>query len=72
MRYGGLVKTFGQRIRYLREQAGLSQEELAVAAHLHRTAVGFIERGERGSTLQTVEKLAKALRVPPRDLFPPF
>jgi transcriptional regulator with XRE-family HTH domain len=67
-----LVKIFGERVRHLRERAGLNQEQLAAVARLHRTAIGFIERGERGSTLQTVEKLAKALRVPPRELFPPY
>jgi transcriptional regulator with XRE-family HTH domain len=72
VRYGGLVKVFGERVRDLRERAGFSQEELADVARLHRTAIGFIERGERGSTLQTIEKLAKALKVTPRELFPPF
>lgn len=72
VRQSGLVKIFGDRVRQLRDRAGMSQEELADAARLHRTAIGFIERGERGSTLQTIEKLAKALRVSPRDLFPPY
>ncbi|MEM1099695.1 MAG: helix-turn-helix transcriptional regulator [Planctomycetota bacterium] len=61
---------FGKRVRAVREDAGLSQEGLADAAGLHRTHVSLIERGQRSCRLETVEALAKALRVQPAELMP--
>jgi transcriptional regulator with XRE-family HTH domain len=61
-------KKFGERIRYLRKQAGLSQEELADAGGLHRTYIGSIERGERNISLINIVQLARALRVKPASL----
>lgn len=56
-----ICKRFGARIRALRVARGLSQEELAQNAGLHRTYVGGIERGERNVSLVNIEKLAIAL-----------
>ena len=58
-----LPQHFGDVIRARREAAGLSQEALATAAHLHRTYVGMLERGERTPTLLTVLFLARALKT---------
>jgi len=52
-----------QRLRSLRAVLGISQEELAVRAELHRTYVGSIERRERNVSLDNVERLARALEV---------
>ena len=60
---------FGQRVRLLRKQAGLSQEGLAEAAGLHRTYVSSIERGQRNVGLDNIVRLARALEVEPRSLF---
>lgn len=49
---------------------GLSQEELAHAAGLHRTHVSLIERNRRSVRLETLEKLAMALRIEPASLVP--
>lgn len=65
-------RRFGKELRQLREQAGLSQEEFAERAGVHRTYVGGIERGERNPTLQTICRLAAALNVPPRRLLDCF
>ena len=59
-----LVDVFARNVRLLRQQADLSQEELAERADLHRTYIGSIERGERNVSLENVERLAKALKVP--------
>jgi transcriptional regulator with XRE-family HTH domain len=60
---------FGATIRTLRDERGLSQEELAERAGLHRNYVGGVERGERNIALENIVKLAKALSVATRDLF---
>jgi transcriptional regulator with XRE-family HTH domain len=58
----------GANLAYCRKRAKLSQEELAVMASLHRTAVGQIERGERVCRVDTLIKLAGSLNIPPGDL----
>jgi transcriptional regulator with XRE-family HTH domain len=63
---------FGTTLRRLRDERGYSQEELAERAGLHRNYVGGVERGERNVALENIVKLAKALSIPPRDLFIDF
>lgn len=58
----------GANLAYCRRRAKLSQEELAVMASLHRTAVGQIERGERVCRVDTLVKLAGSLEIPPEEL----
>ncbi|HEY5709317.1 MAG TPA: helix-turn-helix transcriptional regulator [Solirubrobacterales bacterium] len=58
----------GSNLAYCRRRAKLSQEELAVMASLHRTAVGQIERGERVCRVDTLVKLAGSLEIPPEEL----
>ena len=55
-------------IRRLRGDRGISQEELADLAGLHRTYVGSIERSERNVSIDNIAKLATALRVDISDL----
>lgn len=64
------IRDFGKRVRELRLARGLSQEALADAAGLHRTAISLIEIANRSSTLETVEKIARALDVQPASLMP--
>jgi transcriptional regulator with XRE-family HTH domain len=59
---------FGRVVRELREEQGLSQEELGNRTGLHRNHVGQVERGELAPTLTSVEVLADALGVPPSEL----
>jgi transcriptional regulator with XRE-family HTH domain len=65
----GLYRSFGDRLRELRLAAGISQEELAHRARLHRTYLGGIERGERNPSLANLHKLAQALGVDLATLF---
>lgn len=58
-----LALRFGATVRKLRSQQGLSQEQLAEKANLHRTYIGMIERGEKNITLENIEKIAKALGI---------
>jgi len=60
---------FARRVRELRIERGLSQDELADAAGLHRTYIGTVERGEQSIGVDNVEKIAKALKVPIMELF---
>lgn len=60
---------FGQRVRELRQAAGLSQEAFALKAGLNRTYVGDIERGERNVALDNIGKIAKTLRISIVELF---
>ena len=53
-----LVK-FGEKVREERLKQGLSQEELASKAGVHRTYIGMIERAEKNITLENIEKIAK-------------
>ncbi|ADH87129.1 helix-turn-helix domain-containing protein [Desulfurivibrio alkaliphilus] len=54
---------FGGRVKLARKNKGLSQEELASKASLHRTYIGMIERAEKNITLINMMKIAKALDV---------
>jgi ribosome-binding protein aMBF1 (putative translation factor) len=54
---------FGRAVRKHRIAAGMSQEQLAYRADIHRTYVGDVERGERNIGLVNVERLASALGV---------
>ncbi|MCB0742959.1 MAG: helix-turn-helix transcriptional regulator [Ignavibacteriae bacterium] len=62
-----LIK-FGERVREIRKEKGLSQEELAHKADLHRTYIGMIERAEKNITLINIEKIANALEVNIKEL----
>jgi len=61
MSYADVKKRFGLVIKTWRRKSGISQEELAWRAGLHRSYVADIERGARNASLQSIEKLAKAL-----------
>lgn len=63
-----LLLSFGRNVRAARERAGLSQEQLAALASLHRTYVGSLERGERNVSIINVHKLAAALHTDPGAL----
>ena len=58
----------GQKVRALREQKGMSQEELAFETGLHRTYISGIERGVRNPTVLILERLAQKLDVQPAEL----
>jgi transcriptional regulator with XRE-family HTH domain len=58
-----LLVRFGERVRLLRQAAGLSQEALAALCGLDRTYISGIERGKRNVSLENLKVLARALNV---------
>ena len=56
-------KTLGSALRDFRAQAGLSQEDLANEAGLHRNYVGGVERGERNPSFESIGRILRALGV---------
>lgn len=66
---GDILRALGSAIRFHREKLGISQEELAHHAGLHRTYISDIERGTRNVSLLNLVRLADALGVPISHLF---
>jgi transcriptional regulator with XRE-family HTH domain len=58
-----LLKEFGNRIRNLRAQENLSQEQLSYKTGFHRTYIGMIERGERNISLTNMAVFAKVFSL---------
>jgi transcriptional regulator with XRE-family HTH domain len=58
-----IAQRFGDRLRQLRKNVGLSQEAFAVKCGLDRTYISGIERGRRNVSLRNIEVIAKALGV---------
>jgi transcriptional regulator with XRE-family HTH domain len=63
-----LAPRVGRVVRQLREASGLSQEELAAEAGLHRTYISLVERGRRNITVDALSQIAEALGVYPSRL----
>lgn len=63
-----LAQIFGQNVRRIRQEKGMTLEALADEVGLAYTYVGQIERGQRNPTLGVVERIAKALSTDPLAL----
>lgn len=59
----------GHRIRVLRENAKMSQKDLAYAADLDRSYIASIENGKRNVSIVNIEKIAVALGINLKDFF---
>lgn len=68
MRKRDILLRFGERVRFLRKDRGLSQEAFAGLCGLDRTYIGGVERGERNISLRNIEIIAKALGISVFDL----
>jgi transcriptional regulator with XRE-family HTH domain len=62
------LRALANRIKELRDQKGISQEELAHRAGLSRTGMGFLETGKRWPRLDTLMKVADGLNIPLNEL----
>lgn len=65
----GIIKLFGENVRYYRRLIGLSQEEFAEKCGMHRTYISAIERCRRSISLENVQRIADALGVETYRLF---
>jgi transcriptional regulator with XRE-family HTH domain len=66
---GDIRERFGDAVRGRREELGLTQEDLADRAGIHRTYLSDVERGSRNVSLVNIERLAAALSLPLSKLF---
>jgi transcriptional regulator with XRE-family HTH domain len=57
------LSILGVRIKAMRQERGLSQENLAFEAGLDRSYIGGVERGERNITFRSLALIAKALKT---------
>lgn len=60
---------FGLAVRKRRQELGISQEDLADRANLHRTYIGDVERGLRNISIVNIERIALALEISVADFF---
>ena len=63
------LKEFGSNLKKIRKRKGLSLRALSYECSIDFSDIGKIERGEINVTLLTIVQLAKALEVPPGELF---
>jgi transcriptional regulator with XRE-family HTH domain len=61
--------TVGQRIKFLRNQAEISQMELANLANLDRTYITSVENGKRNISIVNIEKVTSALNITIKEFF---
>ncbi|NLW04301.1 MAG: helix-turn-helix transcriptional regulator [Pseudomonadaceae bacterium] len=69
MKKNPVLVNFGSRVREKRKESGLSQEELADLAGVHRTYIGMVERGEKNVSLLNIHKIASAMNIDIKELF---
>ncbi len=63
-----LESAFGEVLRSIREEKGLSQEQLGFESGFHRTYISQLERGQKSPSLKTLFRVAEALQVKPSQL----
>ena len=63
-----IEKKFGEKVRSLRKQINISQEELAFRAGLHKNYVSDVECGRRNVSLKAIEQFAEGLDVSLKEL----
>lgn len=64
-----IQKDFGERVRYLRKQTGLSQEKFALKIEMDRTYLASVEAGKRNISIVNIKKIADGLGIAISELF---
>lgn len=62
------IEKFGKHLKKLREQKGLTQDDLAVDAKISRSMIGMIETAQNDITLSKIKSIATALGLEPHEL----
>ncbi len=65
----GLLIALGKRIQLIREKRGLTQEGLEERTGVNTKYISAIERGQKNTTVKTLEKIAKGLDIELYELF---
>lgn len=63
-----LEKAFGRVLQEIRQERGISQEELGFESGYHRTYISLLERGRKSPSLKTVFDIAMALKISPSEM----
>lgn len=58
-----IQQVFGNKVKELRLQQGLSQDELSICSEIDRSQITKFEQGKVNVTLETIEKLSRALQI---------
>lgn len=64
-----LPKKLGKRVQRRRKQLGYTQEDLAEMVKVSRAYIGYIEQGRNVPSVELLERLARVLKIPLRELF---
>ena len=64
-----IKETFGQRVRELRNQLGISQEKFALKIDMDRTYFASVESGKRNISIENIYKISNGLEVSLEELF---
>lgn len=64
-----ITQKFGQRIKFLRNERGISQEKFALSIDMDRTYYSSVESGKRNISINNIEKIAKGFNVSLEELF---
>jgi transcriptional regulator with XRE-family HTH domain len=64
-----IARILGEKIKSLRVERDLSQEQLSLKADINKSFMGEIERGTRSPTVKTLEKVVNALGISFEELF---
>lgn len=67
-----LIQKVAKKIKARRSELGISQEQLALRAGVHRTYIGVIERAEQNLTITALKKICDALGVSLAEFFGEF
>lgn len=62
------LTALGRNIKRYRKSEGLTQEQLAYKVRVSPTYIGFIEQAQRNPSLKTLDKIARVLKISPKEL----